>query len=93
MRGTDGNNTAQLNADKLRVFRHGLEYNNLDTRLIATDVCDKCEMRAVEITGWFETAEMNLIIFNRLILLNFFKWRQSFSRDYIYVTTSVRLLN
>lgn len=42
----DTNNTAQLNADKLRVFRHELEYNNLDTRLIATDVRDKCEMRA-----------------------------------------------
>lgn len=42
----DTNNTAQLNADKLRVFRHELEYNNLDMRLIATDVRDKCEMRA-----------------------------------------------
>lgn len=52
MREMDENNTAQLNVDKLRVFRHRLEYNNLDTRLIATDVCDKCEMRAeVEITG------------------------------------------
>jgi len=51
MRGTDVNNTAQLNADKLRVFRHKLEYNNLDMRLIATDVCDKCEMHASEITG------------------------------------------
>jgi len=52
MRGMDVNNTAQLNADKLLVFRHGLEYNNLDTLdLIATDVCDKREMRANEITG------------------------------------------
>jgi len=51
MRGMDVNNTAQLNTDKLRVFRHGLEYNNFDTRLIATDVGDKFEMRAVEITS------------------------------------------
>lgn len=33
VRGMDANNTAQLNADKLRVFCRELEYNNLAIRV------------------------------------------------------------